>query len=59
MVYWKIDSYLTVRVLENRLLFNSMCTGKYPLPLTNLKLFQILINIFQNLNITISQINST
>ena len=32
MVYWKIDSYLTVPVLENRLLFNSTCTGKYPLP---------------------------
>ena len=32
MVYWKIDSYLTVGVLENRLFFNSTCTNKYPLP---------------------------
>ena len=37
MVYWKIDSYLTVRVLENRLLFNSTCTGKYPLPFKSTK----------------------
>ena len=36
MVFWKIDSYLTVRVLENRLLFNSTCTAKYPPPFQTL-----------------------
>ena len=32
MVYWKIDSYLTVCVLKNRLLFNSKLIGVDFLP---------------------------